>query len=688
MDRDPSIPLHPDLRLYALSLLRDNIPLSQLKALCKTWATKLWGKEMGDTHHRYRLNDHDSSSLYRTLARERGIGQSTAAEGNLELWLREDRPAPPNPLLSKSVLFYQACRDGGGDRLILIIATSEMQDAAWRYGHKRHVLIDLTFGFCSARANLLIVMALDDDRKGIPIGLIIFTARPSAKAVHADYNTGLIRFLLEKWRLGLGTRAGSNFHLEISVATTDNDTRERTALQEIWPSVLLLLCMFHVWQCWRNGLNKHLAIIPKGDDRLHMRRRLAKFLMRLLKEITDYPSAISAYNSEVEYFKALGKKQDSISRKQSKGGLAFLAYLSSYLHVRSMWLTWSKAGVIEAAKRLEKPLEDIPRTNNHLESFNGRIKNKYFEGYTHAGRLPRLDLWVLIIITNVMPGFFQELRDRKAQRKYYAEMRRAPSCHPGPREPSTPPNSPRLLSPDRSATSFEVSCEEEEMLNEMIDDDDTSSDDNDQLNGPVDLREGEDEHLQFPEDSEKKFSIQVDGDGDSCSVVMLEMTLEDEQPHEDSMLWDNDVSQSDILRGLNEILSSPIDTSMLSQSIHPPSPLMLNSLPEEHNRATSPASTSLANAQATAMQDMLVAQDNLGKTLRRLRMLKIDDNILSQYTPMSLHSEVFGSVANPVSIEHTADAIAAEDVCASGQGQLLPLVPQKKEKRKNSYGIR
>jgi hypothetical protein len=70
MDRDPCIPLHPDLQLYALSLLRDNIPLSQLKALCKAWATKHWGEEMGDAHHCYRLNDHDSSSLYHTLARE------------------------------------------------------------------------------------------------------------------------------------------------------------------------------------------------------------------------------------------------------------------------------------------------------------------------------------------------------------------------------------------------------------------------------------------------------------------------------------------------------------------------------------------------------------------------------------------------------------------------------------------
>jgi hypothetical protein len=51
-----------------------------------------------------------------------------------------------------------------------------MQDAAWRYGHKQHVLIDITFGFCLARVNLLIVMALDDNKKGIPIGLIVFMA--------------------------------------------------------------------------------------------------------------------------------------------------------------------------------------------------------------------------------------------------------------------------------------------------------------------------------------------------------------------------------------------------------------------------------------------------------------------------------------------------------------------------------
>lgn len=80
-----------------------------------------------------------------------------------------------------------------------------------------------------------------------------------------------------------------------------------------------------------------------------------------------------------------------------------------------MWLAWSKAGVTEASKCLDKHLDNIPQTNNHLKSFNCQIKNKHFEGYSHAGWLPHLNFWVLIISPKVMPGFFQELHDWKAQ---------------------------------------------------------------------------------------------------------------------------------------------------------------------------------------------------------------------------------------------------------------------------------
>ena len=84
MDRNASIPLHPDLKAFALSLLRDNIPLTQLRQLCKQWACQCWDDKQGDNHYCFRLNQHDPSSLYRKVPHEHGIAPATAAEEKLD----------------------------------------------------------------------------------------------------------------------------------------------------------------------------------------------------------------------------------------------------------------------------------------------------------------------------------------------------------------------------------------------------------------------------------------------------------------------------------------------------------------------------------------------------------------------------------------------------------------------------
>lgn len=741
MDRDPPIGLHPDLRAYALGLLRDNIPITQLQQLCKKWAAKRWGAtSMGDNVHRHQLNEHDASSLYRTISGERGIPQRTAAEDNLDTWFRPVDPSPPDAALTSSMLYYHPCSNDD-DRLVLIIATPEMQDAAWKYGHEGHILLDLTFGFCSARANLLILMAIDDNYKGVPIGFIIFTARPNAKAVHADYNTDLIRSLLEKWRKGLGkNKDGSEF--DFHVATTDNDSRERTALQDIWSKILLLLCMFHVWQAWRNGLNKHLRVIPKGDKRVHTRRHLAKFLMRLLKEITQYPEAIAAYNAELEYFKALCGKSDPTSKAQGKGGLAFLNYLGSYLRVRSFWLAWSKAGVIEAATRLGVPIDRVPRTNNHLESFNGKIKNKYFEAYKHTGRLPRLDLWVLLIITKVMPDYFQQLKDRQSQRQYYAAMRKAPSCIRGTSSTKLPDlDQGSLLSPDSSTASIEDTAEEHEMIDEMVDGDAHSDSEGDSDHD----REEAIEPCDFRDFGAQP--LQIDLDGEACRIIdavlggeeAIEGSVVDlgfveggdttsEDYGDDSMLWDNAVGSENILDGLRSLELDPANKSPIPSAgsvVAPLAPLDINRDLPSARKPTSPeaGSVSLANAQATTMQEMLVIQDELGQVLRKLKMLKIDKATLEPYTPVYLRPRLFGDTAavEPLAAGPSSQAeleprypmsnltrtckkmildhLEDEDLELSGSEsdkrrvgpelpRLLPLQRQTKERRKESHGIR
>ncbi|PBK70253.1 hypothetical protein ARMSODRAFT_1036416, partial [Armillaria solidipes] len=225
MVRDPRLPLDPAIRDLALNLLRQNIPMHVVHSKCKEHMKENLGSHQGDKIHRFFLTSYDSTSLYRTLARERGISQRSAAEENLELWFQAKHPKPPSALLTMACLHYQPhelLANGHESRFELIISTPQQQEAAWRYGHQKQVLMDLTFGFSSSRVLLGILLAMDENKRGIPLGFILFSARKDAKAVHADYNAELLDHLLERFKFGLGTNAKGEV-FEIRVGNTDND---------------------------------------------------------------------------------------------------------------------------------------------------------------------------------------------------------------------------------------------------------------------------------------------------------------------------------------------------------------------------------------------------------------------------------------------------------------------------------
>ncbi|KAF6743082.1 hypothetical protein DFP72DRAFT_1080829 [Ephemerocybe angulata] len=351
MDRNPTVPLNAELRDHALALLRKHVPVSLLQSECAAWADEKWPSGIP--------------------AQELGISQRTSAEENLDKWFRRDKPQPPSPILTESCFHYQAHIKPVSDRFEIIISTPEMKESAWKYGHNQQVLMDLTFGFSSARALLVILLVLNSENTGIPICFIIFTARDTAKATHADYDTQILTDLLERFKKSMGTNnLGEAFN--IAVANTDND------------------------------------------------------------EITDHEEARTLYIAEVAFWKQEGRKRDSISKKQAKGALAFLKYFELYLKVKAYWFSWSPAGAIEAARRLRLPIKRIARTNNPLESFNGRIKNKYWQPYQHSGRLPRIDLWVRLTITDIMPDFFEKLKCAKKLENYYHGLRTIQTGDPKP----------------------------------------------------------------------------------------------------------------------------------------------------------------------------------------------------------------------------------------------------------------
>ena len=77
-----------------------------------------------------------------------------------------------------------------------------------------------------------------------------------------------------------------------------------------------------------------------------------------------------------------------------------------------MAIEWCTYGRIIAANLLQVPLEQIPRTNNHLESFNSKLKIHQLQKYQNKGNLLRLDLLSVILIKSITPNILLK-RDLK-----------------------------------------------------------------------------------------------------------------------------------------------------------------------------------------------------------------------------------------------------------------------------------
>lgn len=207
---------------------------------------------------RYELLQGDFSRLYRRRYQSEGIDVAAAAETNVDKWLTSGNPKFEK--IREAVLHYSA-RENKTEHFEICISTPEMTDAAWKYVHNQQLILDGTFGLSTARLLLWIAMGVDENNHGIPVAMFLFSAPTGTKATHAGYDTKIITKLLEAWKKALGTRNGQTFAPKVAI--TDTDTKERGALVKVWSVIKLLLCRFHIRQCWTN---KRSGLLGKLDN--------------------------------------------------------------------------------------------------------------------------------------------------------------------------------------------------------------------------------------------------------------------------------------------------------------------------------------------------------------------------------------------------------------------------------------
>ena len=211
---------------------------------------------------RYHFLPSDNVTLYRKFSRQNGVDVRQRPEYNVHDWL--------DPLSSnfqqevRDSIFHYSARSEVSERFQVCISTKDMNAAAWKYAHCSQLVLDGTFSICTSRLLLFIALAQDENRKGVPLAFFLFSAPTGNKATHAGYNTKILNELLSHWHNHLNRLDPSKGPFTPYIAITDTDTKERGALIQVWPGIILLLCKFHLRQCWTN--HRKIAMRCKSSD--------------------------------------------------------------------------------------------------------------------------------------------------------------------------------------------------------------------------------------------------------------------------------------------------------------------------------------------------------------------------------------------------------------------------------------
>ncbi|KAJ7610601.1 hypothetical protein DFH06DRAFT_1016591 [Mycena polygramma] len=424
--RIPPTPVHPSVYMVALAQLRDGASFADVKKKNRELFQARSYKDFpspSDLHaspYRWLLETRDSRSLYRQFNRMNGVKVTEKPQINVDEWLDPMSPQY-NPTIAEAVFHYSA-RASKGERFEACVATDEMNAAAWKYGYENQIILDGTFGICDSRLLLFIVMVVDENRKGIPVAFLMFSAPTGNNQSSSGYNTEILTKLIGEWKNSLTKCAHRHGFPGVvfcpHTCITDTDLKERGALFAVFPSIWLLICRFHLRQCWKNHRNKLLK--GKGRLKIDLKNRLKRVEDSLVATQT-IEDARAVLSKERELLMELG------TGKSVQKAIEHINYLDSYWTTDNLWKSWSDFGRKVAASLLGCEMDGVIPTTNHLESFNGVLKRKHLRRWQNGGRRIRVDILIQILIIHILPSIFQERRLYRDQELRIAEqVRRLP----------------------------------------------------------------------------------------------------------------------------------------------------------------------------------------------------------------------------------------------------------------------
>ena len=356
--RFSNVPPHPTVFEVALQQLKEGCILADLQdcnhAMVQSVSYPGQPADLLKSSYWWLLWGKDTHSLYHQFNWLQGIKVSKQATLNIDEWLYPD--SPQFNQTPHDTIFHCGPQVTQGERFEVCIATPEMWEAAWKYAHQSQIILDGTFGVCDKKILLFIIMGIDENKKGVPLAFLLFSAPSGNWHTAAGYNTEIIVKLIEEWKKSLGAQNG----------------KELEAWVRLWTQIWLLICKFYIRQSWQNHQNKEL----KGDSPLHIdvKNQLQQLEECLIYTVllNDAQAIIAEEVSMLEEVKWKGHITVA-----EKGLKHWNSYFLSYWYTESLWCSWSDDGHQIAAGILNCPLNGVLPRTNHLQSFNGVLKQKH-----------------------------------------------------------------------------------------------------------------------------------------------------------------------------------------------------------------------------------------------------------------------------------------------------------------------
>jgi len=137
-------------------------------------------------------------------------------------------------------------------------------------------------------------------------------------------------------------------------------------------------------------------------------------LGRLLATV-DHSAATDLITRQHFIFEQLSASTTADSYAHAQGGRKHLNYLTENWMPLTLWQSWSEFGRVSASALLKIPVEGVIPTTNHLESFNGLLKQKHLATWLRSGHRLRFDFLINILITRILPAVYSHPR---AQQQY------------------------------------------------------------------------------------------------------------------------------------------------------------------------------------------------------------------------------------------------------------------------------